>query len=196
MLVPHYDADDPGEAFAAHVHAYFAGHKLTRQSWPLGPVERRIPGFFVYAAGPGPRFPGWSYLTAGCWKATARRQHGLEFILSANAEDIRHVEVLTMLAYYHAGPQSQRLDLWHTAPIGEPWTPGSRCEFVLIDLPYAYGPDLESCSWNNGHVRTLAALPITAAEQALKIDQGVEQLEQRLEDAAADFANPLRPSVA
>jgi hypothetical protein len=120
----------------------------------------------------------------------------LEFALSTNAADLRHVEVLTMLAYYHAGLESQRLDVGHTAPIGEPWTPGSLCEFVLISLPYAYGPELETCSWDNGHVRTLTALPITTAEHALKINQGVEELEQLLEKAAADFANPQRPSVA
>jgi hypothetical protein len=194
--MPHYDVNDAGEALDAHVHAFFAGHSITRQRWPLGPIEQRIPGFFVYAAGPGPRFAGWSYLTAGCWKATARHQHGLEFVLSTNAEDLRHVEVLTTLAYYHAGPESQRLDLGHTVPIGEPWTPGSLCEFELIALPYAYGSDLEVCAWNNGHARILAAQPITRAERELKIADGIEALEQRLEDAAADFANPNRRSVA
>jgi hypothetical protein len=193
--VPHYDVHDPGEAFDAHLYAYFAGHEVTRQRWPLGPIEQRIPGFFVYVAGPGPRLQGWTYLTSGCWKATAHHQHGLEFVLSTNAEDVRHIEVLTVLAYYHAGPDSQRLDLGHTAPIGEPWAPGSLCDSVLISLPYAYGPDLEVCSWNAGHIRVLTALPITPAERALKVNQGLEKLEQRLEDTAADFANPLRPSV-
>jgi hypothetical protein len=194
--VPHYEVNDAGEALDAHVRTFFAGHPVTRHKWPLGPVEQRIPGFFVYAAGPGPRFTGWSYLTAGCWNATARHQHGLEFVLSTNCEDLRHVEVLTMLAYYHAGPDGQRLDLGHTVPIGEAWTPGSLCEFEMIALPYAYGPDLEVCAWNNGHARILAALPITSAERELKISDGVESLEQRLEDSGADFSNPNRPSVA
>lgn len=194
--MPHYDVNDPGEALDAHIRSFFAGHPVTRHTWPLGPVAERIPGFFVYAAGPGPRFAGWSYVTAGCWRATARHQHGLEFVLSTNAEDPRHVEVLTMLAYYHAGPDSQRLDLGHTVPIGEPWTPGSLCEYELIALPYAYGPDLEVCAWNNGHARVLAALPITRAERDLKTADGVEALEQRLEQSGANFSSPDRPSVA
>jgi hypothetical protein len=109
--VPTYDVNDAGDALDTHVHAFFAGHAVTRRQWPLGPVEQRIPGFFVYAAGPGPRFAGWTYLTAGCWKATARHQHDLEFVLSTNTDDVRHVELLTMLAYYHAGQESQRLEI-------------------------------------------------------------------------------------
>jgi len=194
--VPNYDVNDAGDALDMHVHAFFTGHAVTRRQWPLGPVEQRIPGFFVYAVGPGPRFAGWTYLTAGCWRATARHQHGLEFVLSTNTDDVRHVELLTMLAYYHAGQDSQRLDLGHTVPIGEPWMPGSLCEFQLIALPYAYGPDLEVCAWSNGHARILATQPITEAEHKLKVAQGLEALEQRLEETAADFANPHRPSVA
>ena len=49
--------------------------------------------------------------------------------------------------------------------------------------------------WNNGHVRVLNALPITPAETTFKITNGTEALAQRLEDAGADFANPLRQSV-
>lgn len=195
LRVPYYDAHDPDEAFGRHVAAYFRGHDITTERWQLGPIEQRIPAFHVFAVGPGPRFSGWSYLTSGCWKATARRQHGLEFVLSANTSDLRHVEVLTMLAFYHAGPKRQRLDLGHIVPIGEPWVPGSLCDSELISLPYAYGPDLETCEWNHGHVRVLNALPITAAEKAFTISHGMEALEQRLEDAAADFANPMRQSV-
>jgi hypothetical protein len=39
-------------------------------------------------------------------------------------------------------------------------------------------------------------MPITAAERDFKIAQGQEALEQRLEDAAVDFLNPSRASVA
>ena len=195
MLVPSYDLHDPGEAFAAHVHGYFAGHDVVEEHWHLGPIEQRIPAFHVFTVGPGPRFPGWTYLTSGCWKATAAHQHGLEFVLSATTRDRRHVEVLTMLAYYHAGPDHQRLDVGHTVPIGEPWVPGSLCDAALVSLPYAYGPDLEVCAWNAGHVRVLTVLPITGPERAFKVSHGQEELERRLEGAQADFANPMRPSV-
>jgi len=193
--VAHYDVFDPGEALNLHVHELFEGHEIALRRWPLGPIEQRIPAFQIFAIGPGPRFGGWSYLTSGCWKATAQHQHGLEFILSTNGDDMRHLEVLTVLAYFHAGPESQRLDLGHTTTIGESWMPGSRCDSMLIALPYAYGADLETCAWNTGHARILTALPITSAERDLKINQSVEALEQRLEDAGADFSNPMRSST-
>jgi hypothetical protein len=71
----------------------------------------------------------------------------------------------------------------------------SICTHLLIALPYAYGPELEICSWPNGHARILAVKPITEAERAFKIEPDVEALEQRLEDAQASFADPNRPSV-
>lgn len=193
--MPDYQTRDPGEAFDHHVRTYFAGHEITSERWPVGPIESRIPGFFVYQVGPGPRFPGWSYLSSGCWRATAQRGHGLEFVLSTNGADSRHVEVVTIAAFYHAGHKSQRLDIEHTVPIGESWVYPGTCDHFLVSLPYTYGPDLEQCSWETGHLRVLALMPITGAERSYKIEKGVESLEQRLEDAAIDFANPLRPSV-
>ncbi|GAB2578126.1 suppressor of fused domain protein [Microlunatus antarcticus] len=193
--MPHYDVASWNHALERHVASYFGTHSISQERWPLGPVERRIPGFFVYKVGPGPRFSGWTFLTAGCWGATAEAGHGLEFVLSTNADDLRHVEVLTMLAYYHAGPPDQRLDLGHTVPIGEAWTPGSACEYELIGLPYAYGPDLEVCAWLNGHIQVLAVQPITTAEREFKVEHGAEALEDRLEEAAVEFANPMRRSA-
>ena len=95
-----------------------------------------------------------------------------------------------MVAYYHAGPDQQRVDLGHTLDIGEPWTKQSLCTHLLISLPYAYGPELEICAGPTGHARILAVQPITPAERAFKIEHGVEALEQRLEEAEAAFANP------
>jgi hypothetical protein len=183
------------EATVAHVKAFFDGHSIRTREWPSGPVKTRVPGFEVYEAGPGPRFGGWSYVTTGCWDATARNEHGGEFVLSASEPSLRHVELLTMVAYYHAGPEHQRLDLGHTLDIGVPWTKESLCTHLLISLPYFYGPEFEICAWPGGHARILAVQPITAAERAFKIEHGVEALEQRLEDAKATFASPYRPSV-
>ncbi len=134
-------------------------------------------------------------MSSGCWEATAHDEHGLEFGLTTTAPSSRHVEILTMVAYYHAGPQQQRLDHGHTLPIGEPWTQQSLCTYLLVATPYAYGPDFEVCSWPGGHARILALQPITTAERDFKAEHGVEALEQRLEAARAAFADPNRPSV-
>jgi hypothetical protein len=182
-------------AIERHVKTFFEGHQITERRWPSGPSQSRVPGLLVYEAGPGPKFGGWSYLTSGVWDATAHDGHGLEFVLSANERSMRHVEILTILAYYHAGPENQRVNIWHTLDIGEPWTRGSQCTHLLISLPYAYGPALEICEWSGGHARILAAQPITAAERAYKVEHGADALEQRLEDAKAAFYDPQRPSV-
>ncbi len=99
-----------------------------------------------------------------------------------------------MLAYYNAGPESQRLDWGHTVPIGRPWR-GGQLDHFLVATPYAYGPDFETCQWSKGHARLLTLMPISASEREFKAAHGIEALEQKLEDAAVDFIDPTRPSV-
>jgi hypothetical protein len=193
--MPVYQTTDPGDALDQHVRSFFAGHAVTHEQWPRGPMRQRVPDFFVYEVGPGPRWAGWTYVSSGCWQATQEDGYGLEFVLSADEKDARHVEIVTMAAYYHAGPLSDRLDLGHTVPIGQPWRAGSELDHLLVSLPYAYGPDLEIAEWTTGHARLLALMPITTAERNFKVEQGVEALEQRLEDQEASFSNPRRTSV-
>jgi hypothetical protein len=181
-------------ALRAHLGAFFAGHEIEHRTWPHGPILDRVPRFGVYAIGPGPRLGVWSYVTTGCWDAAHDGEHGLEFILSADRDHERHVELLAMLAYHHAGPPDQRLDLGHTTNIGEPWLPGSTLTHQLIALPYAFGPDLERCDFSDGHIRILTVQPITEAERDLKVAEGAEALEQRLEDAGIAWTDPFRPS--
>lgn len=107
----------------------------------------------------------------------------------------RAVELLAMIAYYHAGPDSQRLDVGHTVSIGEPWLPGSSCDHLLVSLPYLFGPDFELCSWRSGHARVFWLLPITAAEREFKAAHGLDELEQRFEADGLDYLNPARPSL-
>ena len=185
---------DPREALEAHLRSFFGGHSIERRTWGAGPIAERIPEFHVFEIAPGPRFRGWTYVTAGCWASTADHGHGLEFVLSSNAQDVANVEALFMLAYYNAGPESQRMDWGHTVPVGEPWR-GGRLDHFLIATPYAYGPDFEMCRWATGHARLLALMPISRSERDFKVEHGVEALEQLLEDAAVDFADPLRASV-
>ena len=185
-----------GSSFHTHLNAFFAGHTIELRDWSLGPILDRIPSFGVYAIGPGPRLNAWSYVTTGCWDAVHEASgHGLEFVLSADSDDDRHVELLTVLAYYHAGPESQRLDWGHTVALGEPWLPGSKLTHELISLPYAFGPALERCEFEGGHIRVLAVQPISEAERDFKTAEGVEALERRFEAAGIAFADPFRESV-
>jgi len=75
-----------------------------------------------------------------------------------------------------------------------PWR-GSACDHFLVGLPYAFGPDLEICSWPGGHIRILELLPITKTERDYKTIHGAEALEQRLEEAGTYTSDPLREPV-
>ncbi len=187
---------DPARvALDKHIREFFRAQSVEVRRAPGERMSQRLPDFSVYVVGPGDRGGMWTHITAGGWRATQRAGHGREFVLSANANDDRHVEVLAMLAWFHAGPADQRLDLGHTVPLGEPWTPGSACDHILIDLPYLYGPELELCPFQGGHIRLLAAMPITPAERQFKIAKGLEERGDLLEEQSVDYSNPLRASV-
>jgi hypothetical protein len=187
--------DDPERTVERHVRSFFAGHQVARREFERGPVRERVPTFAVLCVGPGPRVPLWTYITVGCWRAVTDGEHGLEFVVSGETDDERFLELAAMTAYYHAGPSSQRLDIGHTVPIGEPWLPGSSADHLLVSLPYPYGPDLELCNWKSGHARLLWLVPITRAERDFKAEEGLGALESRLEEAGALFHDPARPSV-
>jgi hypothetical protein len=190
------DTTDPTAALDAHVHSHFAGHRVESLTWDSGPIYQRVPGFRVHAIAPGPRGSNaWTYVTAGCWQAAHQDGHGLEFVLATRGFTMHAVELLARNAYFHAGPEDQRLDLGHTVNLGEPWLPGSACDHGLISLPYPWGPELERCDWVGGHARLLWLLPITEAERDFKVEHGLEALENRFQAARLDFLNPDRASV-
>ncbi len=182
---------------AAHLHAFFKGQRVSIEKWPTGPDKRRVPRFAVARVDPGPRVPGlWTYVSLGCWTAAHDGEHGLEFAVAVDNENPRLVELLAMTAYYRCGPPSQRLDLGHTVPIGEPWLPGASCDHLLVSLPYPFGPELEVCNWRGGHARILWLVPITESERDYKTANGQEELEQIFESTEIRYWDPLRSPVA
>jgi hypothetical protein len=183
---------------AAHCERFFSGHAVSRLRDIPG-LERtltRVPEFEALMVGPGPRTKLWTYVTLGCWDAVHTDSgHGLEFFLIAPGQDGRHLLTLGMAAYYHGGPSSQRLDHGHTVPIGEPWLEGSRCDHLLVSVPYPFGPQLEWCEWDGGHARLLWMVPITADEREFKATYGLEALEQRFDDAGLRYWEAGRASI-
>jgi hypothetical protein len=97
-----------------------------------------------------------------------------------------------MAAWYHG---RHGLGVGHTLPIGEPWLPGSTCEFLLVSRPYPFGPQLEVCDLPDGHLHVLWLLPITAAEREFKVREGVEALEQRFDACGLEYGVPDRASA-
>jgi hypothetical protein len=189
------NVDEAHHALHDHLEMFFQGHEIDRLPGVAGPIEQRIPGFRIFRVGPGPRIDGWTYVTSGCWNATSVDGHGMEFVLTAPADDWQHHESVTMNAFYHAGPPHQRLDHGHVVPIGRPWVADSACDRYLVSLPYPFGPDFEVCTWDRGHARILWLLPITPAERDLVVSEGLEALETLFEDAEIDFLDPSRASV-
>jgi hypothetical protein len=149
-----------------------------------------LPRLRVLEFAPGPKTALWVYATIGAWEA--REDPRLEFVLLASGPDQRHVELLTMAAWYHG---RRGLGAGHTFPIGEPWLPGSSCEFFLVSLPYPFGPALEVYNFPGGHLHIHWLLPITAAEREFKVREGLEALEQRFDACRLEYWDAGRESV-
>ncbi|MEV6350683.1 suppressor of fused domain protein [Actinoplanes sp. NPDC051851] len=122
--------------------------------------------------------------------------HNVGFVLQGTpGDEAVHRETLTMVAFYHASGGSFALDHGHTVPIGRPWVLGSRCDHLLVSLPYPWGPTLETADFPGGHLRLLWLLPITKAEKSFRHEHGLEALEQRFDEAELLYADPYRKCV-
>jgi hypothetical protein len=181
---------DPNSIVRRHLHEFFAGHRWEEHAWTLGPAIEELPRLRVVEFAPGPKTGLWVYSTVGAWEA--RDDPRLEFLTAASGPNLRHVELVTMAAWYHG---RHGLGIGHTFPIGEPWLPGSTCEYFLVSQPYPFGPELEVCNFPSGHVHVFWLLPITAAEREFKVREGLEALEQRFDECALEYWNSDRASV-
>jgi hypothetical protein len=173
-----------------HLRRFFTGHACKEYVWALGPAQDMLPRLCVAEFAPGPQTGLWVYASVGAWEA--RQEPRLEFLIAATEQDQRHVELVTMTAWYH---WQRGLGAGHTFPIGEPWLPGSACNFLLVSLPYPFGPELEVCELSDGHLQILWLLPITAAEREYKVREGLDALEQQFDQCALEYWAAARPSV-
>lgn len=178
------------EILRQHLRTIFDGHASAEHRWPLGPAVNDLPRLRVVEIAPGPKASGWIYATIGAHEA--RPDRPIEFLIASDRSDKRHVELLTMTAWYH---MKEGLDLGHTYPIGEPWLPGSACDFMMVSLPYPFGPSLEVCRLPVGELHYYWLLPITRAEREVKIREGQQALERRFDAAGLKYWDPTRASV-
>jgi hypothetical protein len=183
--------DDTCGALAEHVRRNFPGRAIEAFTWESGPILRQNPHFRVLRIAPAHESDVWTYASIGAWAATEDQGRGLEFVIATRAQDPRAVELLAMITYYHRGG---KLGLGHTFPIGEPWLPGSRCDHLLVSLPYPWGPDLETCHVGDRHVDFLWLVPITKQERDFKAANGLEALESLFEDRGLKYWDPDRIS--
>jgi len=129
-------------------------------------------------------------VTVGAFQV--REEHPLEFVVLAPHPGESLIELVTMTTYYH---HTHGLGHGHTVPIGRPWIPGADCDHLLISRPYPLGPELEICDVADGHFHVVWLLPITESEKNYKIENGLEELEQRFEEKRVEYWRGHRNSV-
>lgn len=183
------NADENG-IIQQHLQLFFAGHACKVRQWSIGPAAQAFPRLRVLELAPGPKFGLWVYTSVGAWEIRDEPRH--EFLLVAPKRDQRHVELVTMVAWYH---RRYRLGDGHTLPLGGLWMPRSSCDHILLSQPYPFGPDLEICNLPEWQLQVLWLLPITAAERDFKVREGLEALEQLFDDAGMKYWDPGRASV-
>jgi hypothetical protein len=183
------------EGERAHIDGFWPGRPSKDFEWTLGPIGERLPSFRVRRVAPVRKEEPWVYATIGVWEATAGERDGLEFFLLSPVESPLHVELLAMVANFHADPR-YRLSVGRTINIGRPWIAGSAADHLLVSLPYPYGPTFECCDLGDRHIRFLWLVPVTAAEAQLSKEHGLEALERRFEADGLDMIDPRRRSVA
>lgn len=176
----------------SHLQSYFGGHDIKEHQLNLPEIVEQLPAFRVWAIAPGPRMDCWTYVSNGA--STIKHDEGsaIEFILVSPRDDLRLVELLTMVVWFH---HLHGLDLGHTVPIGQPWLDQSRCDVMLITRPYVFEPELEICTLPDRHVHLLWLVPITRQEQQFKVDHGLEALEKEFDQSKLVFHDINRKSV-
>ena len=165
-----------------HLRRFYDGHVIADTPSLPGPTARLWPQFHILTIEPGPRIGLWSYVTVGAFQA--RKEHLLEFVILAQHPSASLVELLAMATYYH---HTHELGHGHTIPIGRSWIPGATCDHLLVSTPYPLGYELEICETSDGHLHVLWLLPITESERNFKMNYGLEQLEQKFEEAGLEY---------
>lgn len=176
-----------------HLKSFWSDRTVTEHRLGYGPIEQHLPRFRVICFHPTKTATYWIYSTLGCWEVDTGH-HRLEFfVLSPTAQE-SCVEMLSMLANYHADPH-HRLGLGSIVEIGDPWITGSKCDHLLVSLPYIFGPQLEWLRTADICVRIFWLVPITRKEAAFAQRNSVEELEQIFDKKKIRYLDPQRTSL-
>jgi hypothetical protein len=178
----------------SHIGEFWPDREHEEFVWTLGPSRATLPAFRVRRIAPALPSEPWTYVSVGAWTATPGDTHCLEFFLDSPEESPLHVELLAMVANFHADARF-RLKPGSILDIGRPWMEGANADHLLVSLPYPYGPSLEHCLVEERHVRFLWLVPVFREEAELARREGVDALERLLEKTAIDVLSTTRSSV-
>jgi hypothetical protein len=183
-------------AIVRHIAKQWPHHAITEHQWTKGPVSELMPELRVLQLAPARQGDSYVYVTVGASDVSCGSSYGLEFFLFSREHAVNHVELLSLVTYMHRDA-NHHLDVGHTMTIGRPWEDFSRCDRVLVSVPYHPGSEFE---WlqigSDSQVRFLWVIPITKEEQDYGNRNGLAALEDQFERMGIDYLDPMRKSVA
>ncbi len=180
------------QSIREHAYGYFADATINEHQWRDRTMTQFFPNFRVLEISPGSNSRFWTYVSSGTGKVKHANDRLTEFSIITGTQDFRQVQLLGMNAVYY---MEHHLELGDSYAIGDPWVDGSKCDHMLISLPYPYGQDWEICNLENEHLHIYWLLPITNAEHDYKVKNGAEALEELFEKVGLEFWKTDRQSV-
>lgn len=111
-------------------------------------------------------------------------------MLSSSAHSSACAVTLCDLAHYPS-ESNAALHWFHVLPLGVAIVPGSRLTSLLLTMPWIGKADFFSCK-AEPRIDIVQAIPITEAERSLFQTEGVDALEEALEDTGADLTDLYR----
>jgi hypothetical protein len=156
-----------------------------------GPVADLPKDFRIIKFPPHGERDMWTYATV-CM-SQPKDAKALELHLFTRTAQDEVLELLLATAHYHRTGKS--LGLGHTVNFGQPWLPGSHCDYGLLSLPYLDGPRLERMHVDGGVIRFLWLIPVSQSEVRHAREYGLESLEKKFERDKFDYLDPLRRPV-
>jgi Suppressor of fused protein (SUFU) len=180
------------QSIREHAQGYFVDATISEHQWRDRTIRRFFPQFRVLEISPGSVCNFWTFVSSGGHKTKHKNAGLTEFMIITEKPDLRQIQLLGMNAVYY---KDHYLEPGDSYAIGEPWVAGSRCDHILISLPYPYGQDWEICGLENGHLHIYWLLPITSEEHEYKVKNGAEALEELFERKGLEFWKTGRKSV-
>lgn len=182
------------DAIRSHFASVWPMHRMNRIPVDQPPIARFLPSGLeiLVLEPPDDSEELWVYCTVGAWVRTGADDVRSEFYLVSQGRNDRCVDIVIMLAGFHANPK-YGVQYGSIVDIGAPWAPNSQADHLYISLPYSLGPANEWCCAPGSHIRILWLIPLMKAEAEFARTKGAEALESLLERESAQVYVSDRP---
>ena len=181
-------------AMLAHIRKNWPSAKPSLMKWTIGGILTSIPEFLVCKIPPSEDYNSWVYISVGASKFLNAQGEHLEFALVAPYDSAEHIETLAMVAHFHSDPNF-RLELGSVVDIGHSWVENSKCDHLLLDLPYFKGANFENLVVDKHCVRVLWLVPISKSEYNYIEKNGIDAFQDVLEQQKIRVSDPFRDTL-